>query len=342
MAKEVKLSDIAQRLGISTVSVSKALSDQKGVSEKMRMEVKRIASEMGYVSPTEARLMREKKSFNIGVIISQKYFDQTQSFYWVMYQELATAAVARNSFTMLEVIREEEEESCQSPKLLDGDHINGLVVVGYMKEEYLSMVRSNAKVPIVYLDFYGKENSCDAVVTDNYFGMYQMTDYLCKLGHRKIAYLGTLLTTNSITDRYFGYCKALLENGIELQDKYLIKDRFEDTGIMTGYSLELPQKENMPTAFVCNCDVAALKLIEKLGEAGYRVPEDISVVGFDDYAFQNTKEIGLTTYAVDVKEMARKAVKILCRRMAGDDKEKSISVVEGRMVIRESAKEISR
>lgn len=340
MAKAVKLSDIAEKLGISTVSVSKALSDQKGVSEQMRIEIKKLAAEMGYVSPSAARLMGEKKSYNIGVLVSQKYFNQTQSFYWVMYQELATKAVSKNCFTMLEVVQDEEEENNIAPKILDGNRINGLVIIGSMKDEYLDMVKSNTRVPVVYMDFYCRDDSCDAVITDNFLGMYQVTSYLCHMGHRKIAYVGTLLTTDSITDRYFGYCKALFENGIDIKLNNVIKDRFEDTGDMKGYSFELPSKEDMPTAFACNCDVAAVKLIEKLNEAGYRVPEDISVVGFDDYAFGNSIGVGLTTYAVDVKEMARKTVKTLIRKMSGDGFEKTITVVEGKMVVRDSVKDI--
>lgn len=341
MAKEVKLSDIAKKLGVSTVSVSKALSGQKGVSEQTRMEIKKLASDMGYVSPSAARLMAEKKSHNIGVLVGARYFNQAQSFYWVMYQELATKAVAKNSFTMLEVVQDEEENTNAVPKLLSGNRIDGLVIIGSMRDEYLDMIKENATVPVVYLDFYGKGNSSDAVVTDNYFGMYQMTDYLCRMGHRKIAYVGTLFTTNSITDRYFGYCKALYENGIEVKRENVINDRFEDTGDMKGYSYELPDRENMPTAFACNCDVTAVELIEKLHRAGFRVPEDVSVVGFDDYVMNNTTNVNLTTYAVDVKEMARKAVKILIRRMSGEDFDKTVAVVEGKVMLRGSVKKIN-
>lgn len=338
MAKAVKLSDIAERLGISTVSVSKALSDQKGVSEQMRLEIKRVASEMGYVSPGAARLSEEKKSYNIGVIVSHKYFNQKESFYWLMYQQLATSAISKNCFSVLEVVSPEDEEEMNVPKILDGDRINGLIILGSMKEEYLAMVKQNAKIPIVYLDFYEKDNSCDAVVTDNYFGMYQMTDYLCRMGHKKIAYVGTLFTTHSITDRYFGYCKALYENGIEVREDYVINDRFEETGEKEGYKFVLPSKEDMPTAFACNCDMTALELISSLNAMGYKVPEDISVVGFDDYSFQNGTKIGLTTYSVDVKEMVGTAIRILLRKMSGEVFEKPLTVVEGKVVIRDSVK----
>lgn len=336
MPKSVKLSDIAERTGVSVVTVSKALSDQKGVSEEMRRKIKQVASDLGYISPTEARIMSERKSYNVGVIVSQRYFAQMQSFYWLMYQELATKAVGKNCFTMLEVVSEEDEEKATIPKLLDGNKINGLVVIGLMQDKYIDMIVANTSIPYIFLDFYSKSCKCDAVITDNYYGMYQMTDYLCELGHTKIAYVGTLFATNSITDRYFGYCKSLYEHGIEVREDYLIDDRSKYNS-KKGFVYTLPK--DMPTAFVCNCDVTALEIIELLEEKGYKVPEDISVVGFDDYVFPNAKDIKLTTYAVDVKEMARKTIKILLRKMNGDYVKKGTIIVEGEMVIRDTTAE---
>lgn len=337
MAKLVKLADIAERLNVSTVTVSKALSDQKGVGEELRSQIKQMAEEMGYVSPSAAKMHAVKKSYNIGVIVSQRYFDQTQSFYWLMYQELATKATAKNSFTMLEVIQPEDETNNVTPKLLEGERVNGLIVIGIMKKEYLDAIKEKAKVPVVYLDFY-TDDDCDAVITDNYFGMYRLTKHLCDKGHRKIAYVGTLFATNSITDRYFGYCKALYESGIEIRKDWIIDDRFVDSGGIMDYKMVLPKE--MPTAFVCNCDVTAYELIRELEGKGYKVPEDISIVGFDNYVFANAGESILTTYEVDVKEMARRAVKVLIRKMEGISYNKGISIVEGRMIVRDSVKEL--
>ena len=336
MAKAVKLADIAQRLNVSTVTVSKALSNQKGVSEEMRGKIKALADELGYVSPSAARLMPDERSYNIGIIVAQRYLDQSQSFYWSMYQEVNNATLAKKSFTMLEVINEDDEDACNIPKLIESGRVNGIIVIGIMRRPYLEMLTGATNIPIVFLDFYESGIDCDSVVSDSYFGMYHMTSYLCSAGHKKIAYVGTLFSTNSITDRYFGYCKALMENGIELRKDYVINDRFTDSGAMRGYTIQLPK--DMPTAFACNCDVAALELIDILKKEGYRVPEDISVVGFDDYAFFNSENIELSTYAVNVKGMARLAVKNLLKKMGGDMTPKGTSVVEGKMILGKTVK----
>ncbi len=338
MSKTVKLKDIAERLNVSTVTVSKALSDQKGVGKELRTKIKQLAQEMGYVSPSASRAAQQLRSYNIGVIVSERYFDQTKSFYWLVYQELATRALNKNCFSMLEVVNEADEKNAAVPKLIEGGRIDGIVIIGIMREKYLKMIKESTSLPVVYLDFYEKGIGNEAVVTDNYFGMYQLVQYLCDMGHRKIAYVGTLFATNSITDRYFGYCKALMENGIEVRRDYVIDDRYADRGSRLGFRYSLP--EDMPTAFACNCDVAALEIIDLLEREGYRVPEDISVVGFDGYAYGNDDKVNLTTYEVDVHEMARRAVKILIRKMSGDFTLRGTFVVEGRMAIGDTVKDI--
>ncbi|MBQ8596945.1 MAG: substrate-binding domain-containing protein [Lachnospiraceae bacterium] len=337
MAKSVKLADIAAILNVSTVTVSKALADQKGVSEEMREKIKALAQEMGYKSPSSAKLAKARKSYNVGVIISDRYFDWHDSFYWQMYQEVATKAVSKECFTMLEMLSQKSERELQMPKLLVEDKVDGLIVIGVLKQDYLDMLVQNIKVPFMCLDFYDKGHECDAVITDNYYGMYKLTNYLFDMGHKDIAYVGTLLYTNSITDRYFGYCKALLEHGCPLRDDWIIGDRDMETGDQgKDFPFQLPAQ--MPTAFVCNCDLTAGVLVGFLEKKGYRVPEDISVVGFDNYMLPGICDLGITTYEVDIKEMVRKTINTLIKKMNGEHYKRGINIVEGHMVIKESVK----
>ena len=335
MAKSVKLADIAAILNVSTVTVSKALADQKGVSEEMRERIKALAQEMGYKSPSSVKLAKTRKSYNVGVIISERYFDWHDSFYWQMYQEVATKAVSKECFTMLEMLSQQSERELLMPKLLTEDKVDGLIIIGVLKQDYLDMLMQNIKVPFMCLDFYDKGHECDAVITDNYYGMYKLTNYLFDMGHEDIAYVGTLLYTNSITDRYFGYCKALLEHGKAVRKDWIIDDRDMETGDQ-GKDFPFVLPEEMPSAFVCNCDLTAGVLIGFLEKKGYRVPEDISVVGFDNYILPGICDLGITTYEVDIKEMVRKTINTLIKKMSGEHYKRGINVVEGHMVIKES------
>lgn len=339
MAKAVKLADIAEMVGVSTVTVSKALSGQKGVSEEVRGKIRSIAEELGYQQPSVARKSQNRKSFNIGILISERFLVKYESFYWQMYQSVATRTTAKECFTMLEVIGKAEEENRKMPKLVQERKVDGIIVIGKMMDAYLQQLNTEAGIPVIYLDYYNGREASDSVISNSYYGTYELTYYLYRMGHRKIAYVGTLLATESITDRYFGYQKALLELGLEQKKEWVLDDRHIETGeIDTVNMLQIPN--DMPTAFVCNCDLTASFLIRKLKDNGYRVPEDISVVGFDNYLYPGLSDIQITTYEVDLEEMAKKTVHNMISKISNDNYKPGIHIVEGHLVLKESVAQI--
>ena len=339
MAKAVRLADIAEKVGVSTVTVSKALTGQKGVSEEMRRRITQLADEMGYVPAAKTKKSTARKSYNIGLLIEESYLDKYDSFYWQMYQQVATRAMEWGCFTLMEVVGRQMAGELELPKLIREQKVDGIIVLGKMTDDFLSYIRQNTTAPLVYMDFTDEELEADAVVSDSFYGAYQLANYLIGMGHRKIAYVGTLLATTSITDRYLGYTKSLMEHGIPIRSEWQINDRDLTSGYIDEENLlQLP--EEMPTAFMCNCDLTAGKLINKLSRMGYRVPEDISVVGYDDYIYPGICEVGITTYEVDLAEMARRAVGVLLEKMSGRGQNHGIHIVEGHLVIKDSVRRI--
>jgi LacI family transcriptional regulator/LacI family purine nucleotide synthesis repressor len=151
--------------------------------------------------------------------------------------------------------------------------------------------------------------------------------------------VGTVLATNSITDRFLGYMKSLMEHGQKYCPEWVIADRDIESGLIDEENLlQLP--EDMPTAFVCNCDLTAGKLINKLRRFGYRVPEDISVAGYDNYIHPDLCDIAITSYEVDLKEMAKQCVEMLIGKLNNEGSASGIQMVEGRLVIKESVRRI--
>lgn len=339
MAKAVKLADIAKIVGVSTVTVSKALSDQKGVSEELRGKIKKLADEMGYKQPSAVRKQQPNKSYNIGILIAEPFLSKYESFYWQMYQAVVTKAVSKECFTLLEVVSPRDEEKGSLPKFVSDRKVDGVIVIGAMSHSYLKNLNERGGVPVIYMDFYDEKETSDTVISNSFYGAYTLTNYLFSMGHRKIAYVGTLLATSSITDRYFGYCKSMLEHGAELKQEWVIQDRSLETGKLDLTRMERLPKE-MPTAFVCNSDLTASYVIKILNDRGYRVPEDISVVGFDNYIYPGLCEIGITTYEVDIKEMARRVIHNIVKKMENDNYKPGMFIVEGRPVYRESVRHV--
>lgn len=333
MGKQVKLSDIAGQLGVSTVTVSKALSNQKGVSEALRARIIELADELGYKQPSVARKENHKqKEYQIGVLIQQTFLNKYDSFYWLMYQRVNTQALGYGCFCQLEVVTREMELACELPRIVTEHRVDGLLTIGQMDAGFLQKLKQNSGIPVVYMDYTDGLPDTDAVISDSYYGAYHLTNYLLSQGHSEIAYVGTIQGTPSITDRYFGYCKALLDREITPRAEWQIDDRRKGEGLID--KIHLPKE--MPTAFFCNCDLVAALLVQQLEEKGYHVPEDISVVGFDNYLHPGLCDVRITTYEVDQIAMAKQAVKILLKRMNRDDYTYGTHAVEGHLVTKES------
>ena len=337
MAKAVRLSDIAEKVGVSTVSVSKALSGKKGVSTEVRNRILKVAEEMGYAMPGAGRINVLPEGLNIGVFIGETFLDKYSSLYWKLYQDVLMITSEMGSFAMLEVITREMEENTELPRLLKEQKIDGIIVIGRISEKYRSFLIENKSIPLVYMDFLDEDRHADSVVSNNFEGGYLATRYLLDMGHKKIGFAGTILSTTSITDRYFGYSKALLEKGIEVKKEWVIDDRAYGNGLIDEESfLRLPK--DMPTAFFCNCDLTAGKLINKLQKAGYSVPDDVSVIGYDNFIFPGLCNIEITSYEVDFAEMAKKTVEVLASRIRDDSEKHRVYTIDGNLVIKDSVK----
>lgn len=336
MAKGVRMSDIAQRLGVSTVTVSKALADQKGVSEEMRGRIKALAEEMGYKAPVSVR-QETKRSYNIGVIMSEIYAERYATFYWEFCQKIITCAGQENCYVILEMLDSVREKELEESKLVQGDRIDGLIILGSIQTKYLQMLKRKCKVPVVYMDFYNKQLPEDCVISNSFYGAYYMTNYLFQMGHRKIGFVGTVQATESIMDRYLGYLKSLMEHGAELRKDWVLRDR-EENSVFCFDTIDLP--EELPTAFVCNSDLTASRMVKSLREAGYRVPEDVSLVGYDDWLYPGLCDVPITTYSVNMTRMAETGIDLLVRRIGGDNSRSNMQIIEGDIVIRDSVRQL--
>lgn len=327
--KEVKLEDIAQELGISIVSVSNALKGKKGVSEKLREKVQKKAEELGYEMKISDDTKIDRKKYYIGIVVAERYIKEFPSFYMDIYKRIAQETTKRGSFTILEIVNEEKEKSCQPLSFFSDETVHGLIIIGEMNEQYIKTVIKMSEVPVVCVDYYGTEQNVDYVVTDSYGGMQKVTQYVIDQGHKEIGFIGNQKATNSIMDRYQGFCKTLMKNRLPERKEWILSDRRSDG---YGYQIDFELPEQLPTAFICNCDKSAYLLAEKLQELGYQVPKDISIAGFDYYGYQNKEKMKLVTYENDERAIAQISVSILMRRIEGKHSSGEIRIVEGKFI----------
>ena len=272
MKNGVRMSDIARALGVSSVTVSKALADKEGVGEELRAKIKATAEQMGYsYVPTIGKLAADCTG-TVGVVIAQRYTKPEHSFYWSMSQNVIQSLKKARHLGLIEIVREEEENAGILPPFADTGRVDGIIVLGTMSTAYLKKLHQTG-LSLVLVDFYNDEVPASAVTADSFLNSFRISSYLYQMGHREIGFVGSLWANSGIQDRFFGYCKALLVHGLPYYEDWILEDREDDNFRQT---FQLP--EHLPTAFVCNCDQTDYHFIRYLQSQGYRVPEDISVV----------------------------------------------------------------
>lgn len=335
MKKNVTLKDIAVRVGVSAVTVSKALTNKDGVSDEVRREIKQVANELGYKYGETSSLSYQ--SGNIGVIASSRFMNEDgDTFYLKVYQNLVQALSRQNYYAILEIIPCQNENELIMPKLLNDRKVDGLVVLGQFNTNYLEALLSYTS-NIVLLDYFDKNQPVDAVISDSVYGSYRAVNYLIKMGHTKIGFVGNKFATNSIMDRYLGYYKAMLEKGNEIKPEWVVDDRDLENNYI---DLKLPDKKDMPTAFVSSCDQVCYLLIKHLKKLGYNVPEDISVVGYDNFIYSNIGLVKLTTVDVNIEAMTESAADLIIKKLRGESHYGGVRIVESKLIIRDSVKDI--
>lgn len=327
MAK-VTMRSLGRQLGVSAVTVSKALAGKSGVSEEMRQRIVALAKEVGYVNPNAAP---EKPGLDVGILIPAHFF-APDSYYAMLCKELVQRLTDAGHFGLLELCTRDMQWDMLLPNLLRSRRVDALILLGQPDRAYAELL-TKQPLPVICMDFGDSTLHADAVVGDSTGGMAALTRHLIDCGHREIAFYGTVQATSSIMERYLGYASAMLAAGLPIRPEHLLPDRDAGDNLLP---LSLP--ENRPTALVCNCDRSARWVISQLKQQGLHVPEDVSIVGFDDFSLVPSEASDLTTYRVNREEMCASVVRMLEARCAGDERPVCRITVGGACVYRDSVR----
>lgn len=329
MEKKVRMADIAEKLNVSIVTVSKALSDRDGVSEAMREKIKTVAHQMGYTPlRTKPSVGTTSHTGNVGILVADRFFADN-NFYANLYRQLSLCCNELGYAALLEIVTGESIANDVLPAMIQGKKVDGLIFMGQTDTHYINAV-ARSRIPYVLVDFYDEQIHGLSVTSDNLVGGFQLTEHLLESGRERIGFLGSICATSSNMDRFLGYCKALLRAGQSLRMDWVLEDRDANGNFVP---VHLPT--DMPQAFVCSCDEVAYNLVQQLQGQGYRVPQDVAVTGYDDYHYAIVCNPRLTSYRVDIPRMAAVAVRQLLQAIENPFLSEKV-VVGGDLVRRDS------
>lgn len=333
---KVTIYDVAKRAGVSISTASKALNDRKDVGDTTKEKIRVIAKELNYEPSHFARALAMRKTENIGVLTGRYYSSPvlTNPFYSKIIEGIEEQLINNNLNLLTNVLRKEQIEALEIPKMVKEKNVDGLILLGYMPEEFVDMVAGKG-LPVVAVDNYLQNKSVSSIVMDDVAGAYAAVSHLIKTGHKHIAYLSGPSKRNSFKMRGDGYRKALAEAGMTPDESKVIYNEVESP----GYDwMKKVLEGGMPDAiFFCN-DVSAIYAINMLKEQGIRVPEDISVIGFDNIDLGQHFIPSISTVDIDKEKMGMKAVDMLLERISKKAVKAETIVFPVNLIVRDSVK----
>ncbi len=303
----VSMKEIAKKCNVSVASVSKALNGYSDISEETRKMILKTASEMGYLPNSSARTLKTKRSYNIGVMfVDEAASGLTHDYFNHVLESFKRTAEERGydiTFTSGRI---------SGQKLSYYEHcryrgVDGVVIacVDFYADEVQELIRS--EIPVVTIDHVFDGNI--AVVSNNSQGMEELVTYIYNQGHRRIAYIHG--DNTSVTRmRLSGFYRTLQRLGVEIPDAYVKESPYRDADSAAKVT-ELLDLPNPPTCILYPDDYAAIGGINEIRERGLRIPEDISIAGYDGITIAKILEPKLTTLCQDTVAIGRIAAEKL-------------------------------
>ncbi len=335
-AKIATMVDVASRAGVSTSTVSHVINQTRYVSEEVTSRVHEAMEELNYQPNVVARSLRTRESRIIGVVVS----DVTNPFFTASVRAIEDEAITHRYNIILCDTDEKPRREAEYLNILFNRRVDGLIVSPSLENADLiaSMVESGT--PIVLLDREIPGLDVDVVGCDNEGGAYEAVTHLIDCGHRRIGIIAGRLEVSTGAERMAGYERALREHDIPI-DEALTRSANFSRSLAYQKTTDLLKSSDPPSAlFVCN-NTMTLGALAAMSELGLKVPDDVSVVGFDDTEWAALMDPPLTVVSQPVKELGTKATEILIRRIrAGSVKKTHKLTFAPELIVRASCRNI--
>lgn len=303
--------DVARLAGVSQPTVSRALRDRAGVSAATRKKVREAARALGYVPSQAGRALSTQTTGRIGIVSAEL----TNPFYPTVLEPLHDALAAAGYRTIL--ITDRGDQPVELEQLLNGS-LDGVVLTTTERHSSLPHELARRGVPFVLLNRTVDSTTTDAIVADNRAGAALVADLLVGLGHRYVAAVLGPESTSTGEERHRGFRDRLGELGVPLDPRYVLRRTFSETSGREGLE-ELASLRPRPTAMFCGNDVIALGACNAARSLRIAVPEDLTIIGFDDIPMAAWDTFALTTVRTDLAAMARTAASLILQRIQAPD-----------------------
>jgi LacI family transcriptional regulator len=300
----VTMQHVARLAGVSISTVSRVLRNDESVEPDNQVRVRKAIKESGYRAKPAAR--RDDPDHRFVALIVPEI---TNPFYASIVKGVERVARTHDFGVMVYNSEESVEVENRNLASVVKQGTRGLIYVSCVVEPndlVEELIRS--QFPLVFLDRIAEEKNTNVVFTDNIEGAYQAVKYLLQLGHRHIVYVAGTKTSSTERDRYLGYCQALRDEGIAVDERLIVNGEYDIDVAYEALNGLLSRGVEFSAVFSSN-DLMAFGVKQALEENGRKVPDDVSIVGYDDISFSHT--ISLTVISQPIVEMGKSAMTLL-------------------------------
>lgn len=341
MPKRATLKDVAARAGVSAATVSYVLNGKRTISQQTKQRVRAAIEELSYVPDLSARSLSSRDSKLIGVVVPQTEPGSKLMLQNNFYSEIVGSIEyhARQKGYHVLISATDVNESYLT--LARERNLDGIIVIGMYPDDFYRQMKKT-QIPIVLIDSYCNDHYYHSIRIDDAYGSYLATRYVLECGHRQVAFFSGQLKENGVMKkRLVGYRQALEEKKLAYDPALVFEGKIDyDSGIALAGALL--HSKAQATAVVAAADILAIGAMKGFYEKGVRVPEDISVMGFDDLEIARCLTPGLSTIQQQISLKGEKAIELLLNSMQDPTLTKQEQILPVSLVERGSVKKIGK
>ncbi|QFU89121.1 HTH-type transcriptional regulator DegA [Amycolatopsis sp. YIM 10] len=334
-SSRVTIRDVAERAGVSVATVSKVLNQRYGVAAATSARVRSVIEELGYEASLVAQSLRNHRTNVIGILVADLEPFSTELL------KGAADAIRGSGFELVVYSaggRTDDKAGWERRYL---SRLSGTLVDGALLVTPAASPEAREGTPVVAVDPHTGSAELPTIDSDNLRGAQLAVEHLLALGHRRIALLTGRPDLQSAQLRETGYRRALAAAGVPV-DEELVQVGAYDPEISAASARRLLDSETRPTAIFAANDLSAIATVEAARALGLRVPEDLSVVGFDNIPESVLCVPPLTTVEQPIREMGRRAIELLIPLINGQQPETTHVTLDTRLVVRQSTRQVEQ
>jgi len=331
LSSKVTIVEVAEKAGVSLGTVSRVMNNDAHVAPGTRERVSAVMRDLGYVANRQARGLKGSRANVIGVLapdLGTGYIGE------ILHGIDAELGLHQLDLMLFTTHRTATKEANYVANMVQG-MVDGLLVILPRNPADYTGTLTSRNFPFVLIDHQGTGNPCPAVGATNWQGAYNATEYLIKLGHRRIGFITGSMDLGAAIDRLEGYKSALQVHHIPEDPKLIYEGTFFQPEGFAGGSALLDLKDP-PTAIFASNDVMAMGVMDAIRERGLRIPEDVSILGFDDIPQAAMVRPALTTVRQPLDEMGRLATQMLIDQLKNPEKEIGRVELPTELIVRDS------